>query len=249
MLSQHNLSLSFVSYTLSGIDAKDFLQGQLTCDVKRLTTDFTPTAICNLKGRVQFGLWLKKQADDFLIIVSADCAEDFAVHIKKYGAFAKISLSKPTTIYANIDNTTPNFTSNPCANTEQTLVNWLKLSISQGNSVITNATTGLFQPQELRLHQRGGVHYDKGCYLGQEIVARLYFKAAPKAWLHRVAGDASQMLVAGQPFADGITIVNYVITATKFEALVVASPQAIEASQLTVLPLPDALNVPVARQP
>ena len=38
---------------VSGPDAMEFLQGQLTCDMKKLSTSISLTgAICNLKGRV-----------------------------------------------------------------------------------------------------------------------------------------------------------------------------------------------------
>ena len=55
-----------------------------------------------------------------------------------------------------------------------------KQAIMTGQAWITQTTEHEFQPQELRLHQREGVNYDKGCYLGQEIVARLWFKSKTK---------------------------------------------------------------------
>jgi folate-binding protein YgfZ len=65
---------------------------------------------------------------------------------------------------------------------------WQIQAIQSGQAWISQSTEHLFQPQELRLHQRDGVHFDKGCYLGQEIVARLWFKAKPKHWLHLIQG-------------------------------------------------------------
>ncbi|WP_350670841.1 tRNA-modifying protein YgfZ, partial [Pseudoalteromonas sp. CAL494-MNA-CIBAN-0108] len=88
---------------------------------------------------------------------------------------------------------------------------------------IVSATQAQFQPQELRLHQRGGMDYDKGCYLGQEVIARIYFKAAPKAFLHYVSG-IGDVPAAGDKL-EKIQIVNAIATAEGFEALVVARPE------------------------
>lgn len=228
----------FVTFTLTGGDAEQFLQGQITANIKKLTDQYQATAISNLKGRVDFGLWLKKRDEQtFDIVISQDLADSFASHIKKYGAFSKITLSPAEPIVAVVENGKPTFSKTGEKNDET----WQKISIEQGNYWLTSATQGLFQPQELRLHQRGGVDYDKGCYLGQEIIARLWFKASPKAWLHRVSFDNESIL------NDKIQVVNQMATANGIEALVVARPEDISESGLTVLDLPEALSKDVAR--
>ncbi len=240
-LSSNN---GFVQFTLSGADAEKFLQGQITCNVSKLDDAYQATAISNLKGRVEFGIWLKKRAEqEFDLVTSQDLADSLAKHIKKYGAFSKITLSAPTPIATVMVDGVPTFGE---ANASTDLAMWQRLSIEQGNVWITSATQGLFQPQELRLHQRGGVDYDKGCYLGQEIIARLYFKASPKAWLHRVAG-AGEVPAAGSKLGK-VDVVNAIATAQGFEALVVARPDEISEAGLTELPLPEALQQPVERQ-
>ncbi len=77
--------LAFSSYALNGVDAQKFLQGQVTVDTERLAENETRyTAICDLKGRIHFGLWLKKMnPESFEIVVTQDQAEEFAKHIKK----------------------------------------------------------------------------------------------------------------------------------------------------------------------
>lgn len=240
---------NFTQFILTGVDAEKFLQGQVTCNVTKLTDQFLPTAICNLKGRVEFGIWLKKlETESYAIVTSEDCAEDFAKHIKKYGAFSKMTLSSPEPIFAVVENGKPTFSQSGEKNddTQHNKSNWEKLSIEQGNYWITQATQDLFQPQELRLHQRGGVDYDKGCYLGQEIIARLWFKASPKAWLHRVSGTGN-LPNAGEKIGK-IDVENSVMTDNGFEALVVARPDEIAGENLTVLNLPMALQQPIARE-
>lgn len=236
-------SPKFTQFTLTGVDAEKFLQGQITANTAKLNDKFLPTAISNLKGRVEFGLWLKKLDEQiFAIVISEDCAENFAKHIKKYGAFSKMTLSNAEPIFAVIEHGESTF--NLTANENDK--DWEKISIKQGNYWITQATQVLFQPQELRLHQRGGVDYDKGCYLGQEIIARLWFKASPKAWLHRVSGTG-ETPIAGEKIGK-IDVVNSVKIDSGFEALVIARPEDISEVGLTVLELPDELQNSVARE-
>lgn len=231
----------FAQITLHGKDTAKFLQGQLTLNVDKLTTEFRPCAISDLKGRIHFGLWASRTDEEtFTLVVSADCAEDLTAHIKKYGAFSKFNQSLPTPIYPSIANDLPAFSHH---SNQADFERWAKTSIATGNYWITHATQGLFQPQELRLHQRGGVDYDKGCYLGQEIIARLYFKASPKAYLHRV--------LLSTPVTDGdkvgkVQVVNAVAVDGGFDALVIGSPEGVaEIGQ--ILPLPEHLMGDVAR--
>lgn len=98
----------------------------------------------------------------------------------------------------------------------------------------------------MRLHQREGVHYDKGCYIGQEIIARLWFKAKPKHWLHLVQGTGDAPDVASKLHND-VEVVNSIAIAGGYQALVVAKPAALEALGLQVLELPKSLRGDVAR--
>lgn len=121
-----------------------------------------------------------------------------------------------------------------------------KQAIMTGQAWITQATEHEFQPQELRLHQREGVNYDKGCYLGQEIVARLWFKAKPKHWLHLVQGTGEAPASATQLNND-VEVVNSIANDESYLALVVAKPAALQELGLQVLELPEALSGDVAR--
>lgn len=222
--------MNFTQFTLTGKDADKFLQGQLTANTAKITDRFLATAICNLKGRVAFGLWIKRTDDGFNLVLAEDLADDFKAHIKKYGAFSKIALSDPTPIYPCVVDGLPTFLDDE---NDKDWVNFAKISLTQGNYWLTHATAELFQPQELRLHQRGGVDYDKGCYLGQEIVARLWFKASPKAWLHRVVlpNKLSEKIQIVCQFGD--------------EALVVARPD--DLINVQILPMAEGLNENIAR--
>ena len=241
----------FSQLTIQGEDAEKFLQGQITCDVTKLGLSYQAAAICNLKGRIEFGFWIKKQAEKhFDVVISADCVDALQVHLKKFGAFSKFETSSPTPIYPCVLDEMPTFSHQDGHNTPENTQAWMQSSITIGNYWIVAATQGEFQPQELRLHQRGGMDYDKGCYLGQEVIARIYFKSAPKAFLHYIKGTSikgSDVVPTAGEKLEKTQVVNAIATAEGFEALVVARPEYLTESELTVLTLPPALQADVAR--
>ncbi|GAA5556628.1 tRNA-modifying protein YgfZ [Acinetobacter schindleri] len=236
-------SPAFTLFTLNGVDAQKFLQGQVTVNTETLAENQTRyTAICSLKGRILFGLWLKKiNAESFEIVVTADQAEDFTKHIRKFGAFSKMKLEEVGLTYPVVTGIHSEF--GPEATDIQA---WEMNAIESGQAWIQAATAEQFQPQELRLHQREGIHYDKGCYLGQEVIARLWFKAKPKHWLHLVQGTGAAPAIASKLNND-VEVVNSVNIDGGFKALVVAKPEALIELDLTVLDLPEALSGDVAR--
>lgn len=243
----------FVQFTLDGADAEKFLQGQLTVDVTKLGLSFQAAAIGNLKGRIEFGIWIKKQGEQqFDIVISHDCGASLQAHLNKFGAFSKFDTSAPIDIYPCVLGDAPTFSHKSEHDTLEDATAWMQCGIATGNYWIVAQTQGLFQPQELRLHQRGGMDYDKGCYLGQEVIARIYFKSAPKAFLHYVKGAAKDFEAVPEAGAKigKMQIVN-AISSTKedadFEALIVARPDELAQSTLTVLDLPAALQADVAR--
>ena len=235
--------LAFSSFTLIGVDALKFLQGQVTVNVEALAENTTQyTAICDLKGRIHFGLWLtKRNPEHFEIVTTQDQSEEFAKHIKKFGAFSKMKLEPMGSVFPTFTQDCTTFSAEPTD-----IAAWQVQAITHGEAFIDQAIEHVFQPQELRLHQREGVHYDKGCYIGQEIIARLWFKAKPKHWLHLVQGTGDTPDVASKLHND-VEVVNSIAIAGGYQALVVAKPAALEALGLQVLELPESLRGDVAR--
>jgi folate-binding protein YgfZ len=70
---------------------------------------------------------------------------------------------------------------------------WQRLDICAGVPLITPATQEEFVPQMVNLDLIGGVSFTKGCYPGQEIVARMHYRGRVKQRMYRFhidAGDA-----------------------------------------------------------
>ena len=72
---------------------------------------------------------------------------------------------------------------------------WRLADITAGLPWIAPATRDAFVPQALDLERLDAIRFDKGCFPGQEIAARLHFRGGVKQRLRRVtlrgAGDVS----------------------------------------------------------
>ncbi|WP_347291099.1 tRNA-modifying protein YgfZ [Kluyvera georgiana] len=75
---------------------------------------------------------------------------------------------------------------------------WLALNIEAGLPVIDEVNSAQFIPQATNLQALGGISFKKGCYTGQEMVARAKFRGANKRALWTLAGKASRVPQAGE---------------------------------------------------
>ncbi|MDR0528505.1 MAG: hypothetical protein LBG69_02700 [Zoogloeaceae bacterium] len=67
---------------------------------------------------------------------------------------------------------------------------WSRLDIESGFPWITAATADRFVPQMLNLEELGALSFTKGCYPGQEVVARAQYLGEVKRRLYRLEGRA-----------------------------------------------------------
>lgn len=70
---------------------------------------------------------------------------------------------------------------------------WRYLDILSGIPWLTNETSEEFIPQMLNLDLLGGISFNKGCYTGQEIVARTHYLGKAKRALFLAESDAPLM--------------------------------------------------------
>lgn len=115
---------------------------------------------------------------------------------------------------------------------------WWAADIRDGFASIFAASRGLFQPQELNYQALEAVSYNKGCYTGQEVVARLYFRGKLKQRLYRLQADASPPAIGSGVFSGSVHVGDVVMAASidteKNELLAVVKNDAVLAGNLTL---------------
>ena len=66
---------------------------------------------------------------------------------------------------------------------------WMSAEVRDGFAWVDETSTDSFIPQMFNLHAIEGISFEKGCYLGQEIVARLQYRGKLTKRLHRGRSD------------------------------------------------------------
>lgn len=131
---------------------------------------------------------------------------------------------------------------------------WTYLDIAAGIASVTPTTLELFTPHELNFQLINGICFTKGCYTGQEIIARMQYLGKLKQHLYRVAlqGDAApeagETIENGDQQAIGTIALACPTGPQQFEALAVLKDEAttqlplrlqVSGGQIVqVLPLP-----------
>ena len=179
--------------TLAGPDAAKFLQGYLTCDTDTLAEGVgTPMAYCNIKGRVLANGWARGRPDRVGLIVHATVAEALSEHLSKYIVFARSKLGAPAPHALlssgqegeGIELRPFGWRLVPTSETDAP-ADLDRLCIDAGFAVVSAQVSERFLPQMLGLTDMGAVHFDKGCYLGQEVVARAQYRGEVKRRVRR----------------------------------------------------------------
>ena len=170
---------------LSGPDSRKFLQGQVTCDMGALTTGQTIYgAQCTAKGRIIFTFAARCDAEDNIVLETHSSITDIAIaSLKKYAVFFKTTI---TDISAEIANS-------PITDLQR---------LRSGTADITAATTDMFIPQMINLDALGYISFKKGCYTGQEIVARAHYRGTVKRRMHHLQLDATSTPALGDEIRD-----------------------------------------------
>jgi hypothetical protein len=84
---------------------------------------------------------------------------------------------------------------------------WQQLAVAAGEPQVYAATSEQFVAQMLNLDVLGAIAFDKGCYTGQEVVARAHYRGRVKRRLQRFVTRAAGQLERGDAGAlpDGRT--------------------------------------------
>ncbi|MBC9249937.1 aminomethyltransferase [Pseudomonas alcaligenes] len=114
------------------------------------------------------------------------------------------------------------------------LNDWLLAQVRAGIGQVFGPTRELFIPQMINLQALGGVSFKKGCYTGQEIVARMQYLGKLKRRLYRLS------LVAGELPQPGVELFSPVHGSSVGE--VVLAAQAGQGVELLAVLQEDAKN-------
>lgn len=192
-----------VAIAVGGPDARDFLQSQLTADVNALAADgSTPAAWCDSKGRVVATLRLLVHGSDYLVAVPEAMSDAIAKRLSMYRIGRKLTLSgaRPLTpgelAGEAVGGARPDADSGDAVfhhpekdGGGRAWRNWLSAEIDAGMPWILPATSERFLPQMLGLERLGGLSYRKGCYPGQEVIARVHYRGRVTRKLARFEAD------------------------------------------------------------
>lgn len=174
-----------------GPDALTFLQGQLSCDMREIGPErLSLGCYCNLKGRVFAAPYIYSVPEGFHLILPADLAPAFIQSLSRVIAFSKatltdISAQHPATpVLENPQfEIAPGvgFTLGPVESAPTDA--WLAALITHKIPTIALAQSEKFLPHYIGMIELGAVSFTKGCYLGQEIIARMHYKGNLKKHL------------------------------------------------------------------
>ena len=212
---------TIATINVTGPDAFTFLQGQLTNDLRRLESEPEILAAwCSPKGRAIWFGTIAPIASGFALSAPAETAADIVKRLTGFRFRSKIEF--------NVVN--DGITVDPV------------FLIQKGYPFIGTAQSEMFTPHMLNLDLLDTISFDKGCYTGQEIVARTHYKGATKRRTLRFSSDSP--VAAGDKVSDGTRDIGEVLNAAGTDLLAVVpvdkadAPLTVNGVKLTHLSLP-----------
>ena len=225
---------------VSGEEARDFLQNLVTNDLDRLDTGPVYAALLSPQGKYLFDFFVVPDGATLLIDVAADRAEALARRLSLYRLRAKVAIEEAglaVVLGLGAPPLAPLAFPDPrlaelgwrayAADPELVLAGMTPLD----PAALTALRVAHLVPEsgielvpdesyilEMGFERLGGVDFRKGCYVGQEVTARMKHKTELRKGLARVtfAGEApppgTEITAAGKP-------VGTLLTAGRGEAL------------------------------
>jgi len=249
---------------VTGPDAKKFLQGQLTCNIDLLLPGTNCMgAHCNPQGRVISLFYLVNRQDHYYLLMLRSLVPLALTALKKYAVFFKAELTDASETIGVIGHTNDYIPALKDAaqirlsdtrsltladnlvvanyepkSTDQAA--WELADIHEQIPFIYPETSGLFLPHDLNLDKLNAIHFDKGCYTGQEIIARMHYRGKRKNHLSyaRIASERSPQLGADIYALHDETkrmigsLVNAVKTNASYYDALIITPEFIENSDV-----------------
>jgi hypothetical protein len=253
----------------TGADAGKFLQGQLSSDVGQLAADsILRGGLHNPQGRTVALLWLAKGPEgDIWALLPHELAGTVAGLLKRYLLRAKLSITDESDSYRVVghwqhdlpdlphgawrldaargvslrplagQDTTPALAP---SETMMTRNAWRALDVAAGAPQVYAVTSGQFVAQMINLDCVDAVSFTKGCYTGQEVIARAHYRGRVKRRMQRFETDEPAQLAAGDTgrLDDGrsFRVVEAVTRADGRSEFLAVAPMAAAAHEAEVEP-------------
>ncbi|HTQ35529.1 MAG TPA: hypothetical protein VMH77_00720 [Steroidobacteraceae bacterium] len=208
-----------------GADVGAFLQGQLSQDMEMLGERGAMLAgLHNPQGRCLALLRLfHLGSDQILLVLPAELATRVRQHLNRYVLRARVKLvdasgswriyglagpdaeaAATTRLHLQLDPTgmrqlilAPRGEPLPQGHLSAR-AEWRVEDIEAGMPEVLERTSGEFIAQMLNLDALGAVSFDKGCYTGQEIIARAHFRGQVKRRMQLFHSDSETPLLPGE---------------------------------------------------
>ena len=227
----------FRTLHVAGRDAASFLQGQLTQDVTRVVAgQLRLAALLTPQGRVLATPWLGLREESILLLLPAPLAAPARDALQRYVLRAKVAISLAELdagLTALLAETFAARCPEPPGVDADADTSWTLALIAAGHPEIGMATSGEWIPQMLNLDLLDAISMTKGCYTGQEIVARTQNLGRIKRRMFRyAAAGAAPPEPKAALYAGGHKVGEVVLaapTATGSELLAVVNLDAREA--------------------
>ncbi len=218
---------------VSGDDARAFLHAQLTNDIEHLANERSALAgWCSPKGRLLASFLVIPSPRGFLLQLARDLAQPVAKRLSMFILRSKVKIADESAAWAQYgiwdcdepgtdvswagEIGTVRVGERRClrlapadkldlqaTDAEET---WRLQEIRAGRPLITAATQDQFVPQMVNLETLGGIDFKKGCYPGQEIVARAQYRGQVKRRMQRLPVPPGTALAAGQEYGGGMVV-------------------------------------------
>jgi len=243
---------------LSGPDAASFLQGQVTHDTRLLSDGRTLLAACNTpQGRVVALPRLRQHGDTVLALLPAELVEPLALRLRRFVLRARVDLQVARELAVAWVDAAPDAGEAvwfDCAPGRRVIVApgpavtalaaappdaaaarrvedaWWSADIADGLPQVFAASSEAFVPQMLNLDLLDAISFTKGCYTGQEIVARTQNlgRIKRRTARYRMPAGATPAPLAGLTL-DGTKVAEVVMSAPCDGAIELLAVTSLEA--------------------
>lgn len=195
-----------ICLTVNGVKSAQLLHGQFSNSITDLKPgDGNYNLLLTHKGKILADLYILNRGDDFLLTIPSDHATLIEEHLKKFAPLSRCTVENhqdkyqvmhiisesPPDIFHSYPHKRLGLTGYDIVfekNQTPKLENFLKeknaAQMTQGQIEVLRIKNGICRvgvdatrdnlPQESRLDD--ALHFNKGCYLGQETIARLHFR-------------------------------------------------------------------------